>query len=337
MELNKDVASTVKYLPDQLWEAWEESRKVVLPENYKNFKRILVTGMGGSALGGRVVKAFAADKSTASIDVLTGYNLPAYVDGETLIIASSYSGNTEETVACMEEAVAKKLPVFVIAAGGKLIDMARVNKLPVYIVNPKFNPSGQPRLAVGYSIGAIFGVLANCGALDEADPEIRDVVDFLKVEQGELESQGQNLAQNIRGKVPILVASEHLVGAAYVAKNQLNESAKSFSASFDLPELNHHLMEGLKNPNDITPKFLFIFFESALYHLRVQKRYALTKEVVEKNKVGTYEINLSGKNKLLQVFELIQLGSYVQMYLGALYGEDPIAIPWVDYFKEKMA
>jgi len=337
MELNKDVLDTVNFLPDQLWEAWEESRKVSLPEHYRNFKRVLVCGMGGSALGGRVVHFFAADKSSASIEVSTNYDLPAYVDSETLVIISSYSGNTEETVNCLSQAVEKSLPIFVISSGGKLSEVAVEKSLPIYRIDPHFNSSGQPRLAVGYSIGAIFGVMASTGVLQETDENIREVVDFLKEKQGELQSKGEEMAKAIQGKLPILIASEHLVGSIHVMKNQLNESAKSFSASFDIPELNHHLMEGLKNPSDATSKLLFIFFSSNLYHERVQKRYPLTIEVVEKNKASTYEYKLSGGNKLQQVFEVIQLGSYIQMYLGALYGEDPLAIPWVHYFKAKMA
>lgn len=336
MELNKDVLDTVNFLPDQLWEAWEESCKVNLPPTYNNFKRVLVAGMGGSALGGRVVKAYALSDSKASIDVLTDYNLPQYVDSQTLVIASSYSGNTEETVSCLAQAIERKVPIFAIAAGGKLIDLAHTNNLPIYIINPKFNPSGQPRLAVGYSVGAIFAVLASVGLLNLSVNDIHGVVDFLKVEQGELQVKAENLAYKMVGKVPILVTSEHLVGGAHVFKNQLNESAKSFSASFDLPELNHHLMEGLKNPAEATSKLLFIFFNSELYHQRVQKRYPLTKEVVEKNNISTHEYKMTGDNKLKQIFELIQLGSYTQMYLGASYQEDPIAIPWVDYFKEKL-
>lgn len=335
--MNKDVLDTVNFLPDQLWEAWEESQEVVLPETYKNFKRVLVCGMGGSALGGRVVKSFAFDKANACIEVLTDYNLPAYVDSETLVIASSYSGNTEETVSALGQVVEKRLPVFVIAAGGKLIDIARENGLPVYILNPKFNPSGQPRLAVGYSIGAIFGVLAKVGILVEAEVEIREVVDYLKIEQQDLMKTGEALANSIAGKLPVIVASEHLTGAAHVMKNQLNETAKSFSVLFDLPELNHHLMEGLKNPKEATEKLLFVFVKSGKYHERVQKRYALTKEVVEKNDIKTYELSILGKSKLSEVFSLLQVGSYVQAYLGAIYGEDPLSIPWVDYFKEKLA
>ncbi len=337
MDLNKDVLDTVNFLPDQFWEAWEQSRKVNLPENYKNFKRVLVCGMGGSALGGRVVKAYAADKSNACIDVLTDYNLPKYVDGETLVILSSYSGNTEETVSCAHEALSKHVPVYFVAAGGKLADLAEANNLPIYKIDPHFNPSGQPRMAVGYSIGAIFGVMARVGAITETDEEIVAVVDFIKSNQPSIKSRAEDLAKNIQGKLPILVTSSFLSGAAHVFKNQINESAKSFSMSFELPELNHHLMEGLKNPSEATSKLLFIFFESALYAERIQKRYPLTREVVEKNNVATYEAHLEGTSELAQVFELLQLGSYTQAMLGSLYGEDPIAIPWVDYFKEKLA
>lgn len=336
MDLNKQVLDTVNFLPDQLWEAWEESRKVTLPDHYKNFKRVLVCGMGGSALGGRVVKAFAMDKSAACIDVSTDYSLPAYVDSETLVIVSSYSGNTEETVSCLNQAVERNIPVFAIAAGGKIEEIAKAHSFPMYKINPQFNPSGQPRLAVGYSVGAIFGVMANCGIISETDREIKDVVEFLKSSQPELKLIAEDLAKNIQGKIPVLVSSEHLTGAVHVFKNQINESAKSFSAAFDIPELNHHLMEGLKNPSDATRQLLFIFFESPLYSERVKKRYPLTVDVVMKNNVGTFEVKLIGKNRLEQVLEVMQTGSYVMASLGILYGEDPIAIPWVDYFKEKL-
>lgn len=334
--INQSVLDTVNFLSDQLWEAWTETNKVELPDNYKNPTRVLVCGMGGSALGGRVVKAFAADKANASIGVSTDYNLPAYVDGETLIIASSYSGNTEETISVLGQAIEKNIPTFVIAAGGKLADMAAQSSLPIYRIDPKHNPSGQPRLAVGYSLGAIFGLLAKVGVLVESEENLKAVTQFLKDKQPELQKSGEDLAAIIQNKLPILVASEHLSGSAHVMKNQLNETAKSFSASFDIPELNHHLMEGLKHPDDATSRLLFIFVSSQLYHQRVQKRYLLTKEVVEKNNIATFMYQMTGANKLIQVFELIALGSYVQMYLGALYGEDPLSIPWVDYFKQKL-
>lgn len=332
-----NVFETVELLPEQVKEAWVESRKVQLPDSYKNFKRVLVCGMGGSALGGRVVHFFAEDHAKASIDVSTNYDLPAYADNETLVIVSSYSGNTEETVSCLNQAVEKSLPVFVISAGGKLAEIAAEKSLPIYKIDPQFNPSGQPRLAVGYSVGAIFAVLAKAGVLDVSDGHINDIVNYLKANQQKLRTEADNMAKAIQGKVPVLVASEHLLGASHVFRNQLNESAKSFSTLLDLPELNHHSMEGLKNPKSSTESLLFVFFNSGLYHERVQLRYPITKEVVEKNNVSTLEYKLEAPSRLLQVFELMQLGSYIQAFLGELYGEDPIAIPWVDYFKAKLA
>lgn len=337
MAINQSVLDTVNYLPEQLLEAWDETNKVNLPDNYKRTKRVLVCGMGGSALGGRVVKAFAADNALVSIDISTDYKLPGYVDRETMVIVSSYSGNTEETLSALDDALARQAPVFVITAGGKLLDMAQEKDLPCYQIDPRYNPSNQPRLAVGYSIGSIFAVLVNAGMISVTGNDIKNTIEFLKREQENLRNRGENLAGEIKDKLPVLVASEHLVGSAHIFKNQLNETSKSFSVLFDLPELNHHLMEGLKHPLSVTSQLKFIFFISSIYHERVHKRYPLTIDVVQKNNIATHEVYLNAENKLYQVFELIALGSYAQMYLGELYGEDPLAIPWVDYFKEKMA
>jgi glucose/mannose-6-phosphate isomerase len=143
-------------------------------------------------------------------------------------------------------------------------------------------------------------------------------------------------AIKLKGRIPVLVASEHLVGSAHAMKNQINEGAKTFSVLFDLPELNHHLLEGLRNPAQAKEYFYFLLFESELYTPRVSKRYPLTKEVIEKNEVEATIIKLTGKNKLNQAFELLAFGEYVALYLAILYGLDPSPIPWVDYFKEKL-
>ncbi len=334
--MNKDVLDTINFFPDQLLEAWEKVNKINIPENYQNFKHVLVCGMGGSALGARVVKSLAFNNLPVSIEVVAGYSLPLYAQQNSLVIASSYSGNTEETISCLEEALAKNFPIFVVAAGGELVKIAQKNNLPVYVLNPKFNPSNQPRFAVGYSIGAIIAILANIGVLDLGESKVYEVVDFLRIKQTVLKTEAEKIANSIKGKVPILIASEHLVGSAHVFKNQINESAKTFSVLFDIPELNHHLMEGLKNPAEAVSKLAFIFFESHLYHERIQKRYTLTKDVVEKNNIQTITYRMTGESTLEQVFELIQFGSYSQMYLSAAYGEDPISIPWVDYFKQRL-
>ena len=134
-----------------------------------------------------------------------------------------------------------------------------------------------------------------------------------------------------------MVASEHLIGTAHTIKNQFNESAKTFCALFDIPELNHHLMEGLKNPAKLKELFTFVFINSNKYTERVQKRYPITSNVVEKNGVSFQMFSPRSENKLSQVFETLVFGSFIVFYLTKKYSIDPMAIPWVDYFKQELA
>jgi glucose/mannose-6-phosphate isomerase len=146
----------------------------------------------------------------------------------------------------------------------------------------------------------------------------------------------KRLATLLLNKLIILVASEHLVGAAHAFKNQLNENSKTFSALFDLPELNHHLLEALANPKGAKPFLQFLFLNSSLYSPDIGKRYPVAMEVVEKNNVAANSFECFSQSKLEQIFELLTLGEYVSFYLAMLYGLDPTPIVWVDYFKKKL-
>lgn len=161
------------------------------------------------------------------------------------------------------------------------------------------------------------------------------LMDFA-IDKLESDNPAKRLAHELKNKMPILTTSEHLAGAAHAVKNQLNESAKTFALLFDIPELNHHLMEGLRNPAKAKEYWQFLFFESDLFEARVKSRYPITKKVLDKNEVGYSSYKLSSKTKLAQVFELLALGSYLQYYLAALYEIDPLPIPWVDYFKKEL-
>lgn len=340
-EINK-ILETNRLFGNQIKDAWQAVHEIHL-QGYSQFERVTVCGMGGSALGGRVVHALFSSQLKASLDVVTEYSIPAYADENTLIVISSYSGNTEETISCFREALQRNLKIFAISAGGEVQGIAQENSIPHYKIEPVHNPSNQPRMAVGYSIGGLLALLSLTGLVHTTSEEIDEVVLFTKNKAKEFEQDSDidynhatQLAGKIHNKLPILVASEHLTGAAHVITNQLNESAKSFAASFDLPELNHHLMEGLVNPKELTRKILFLLFESDFYHERVKKRYPLTKEVVEKNMIETHVYKASGATPLKQAVEVILLGSYLQAYLALEYRENPLEIPWVDYFKEKL-
>lgn len=343
-KLDKSNAlGSVEKLPDQIEDAWKITSTMQAPAGYNQVNNIVVSGMGGSALGAHVIKTLYKDELRVPLEVVNHYTLPGYVNEHTLVVLSSYSGSTEETLVAAEQAKHLGAKFAVITSGGKLAAFAKETGCPAYIINPTFNPSNQPRMAIGYSVFGQLGLFATLGIIIIANEDVANVVSMLRKNAAGLapESIESNtakfLAYSAVDKMLVLVASEHLEGAAHVLNNQLNENAKNFTDYLTLPELNHHDMEGLSFPKHMKDDVLFFFFNSALYHPRVRARYPLTLEVIEKNGYHGETIQAMASTKLEQVWEMIQLGAYTNFYLAMLNGIDPSPIPWVDYFKEQLA
>jgi glucose/mannose-6-phosphate isomerase len=283
------------------------------------------------------------DRALTPIEVSTEFRLPNYVGAASLVVVSSYSGNTEETISSFQDALKRGAKVFVITTGGKLAELARAEHLPAYIIKPIHNPSNQPRMGLGYSIGAVIALLAKGGYLQISSLEVQKIIATCRKYISECspriptsDNVAKHLANGLYNKIAVLVASEHLVGAAHAFKNQLNENSKTFAVLFDIPELNHHLMEGLANPKGAKSLLQFLFLTSKLYPPEIGKRYPLTVEVVQKNNVEVRVFECISESKVEQIFEILTLSEYVSFYLAMLYGLDPTPIVWVDYFKEKL-
>ncbi len=343
-EIDKgNILGSIIAFPDQMLQVWEDLKERGVPESCRTAKNVVVSGMGGSALGGRIVDSLMAERSRTPIEVFTEFRLPNYVNKDTFVILSSYSGNTEETLTAAHEALNRGASLFCITTGGKLAEFMKENGLDGYIINPIHNPSNQPRMGLGYSIVAVLAALAKCEFINILDTEIHDAVEIARHYIEEFgpgvptsDNLAKRMAEKLKGKVPVLISSEHLFGVTHAFKNQLNENSKTFALLFDIPELNHHLLEGLRNPAEVRKFLHFIFFESDLYTKEVKLRYPLTREVVEKQEVETSIYKLNSNKKLNQIFEELIYGSFVNLYLAILYEIDPSPIPWVDYFKERL-
>jgi len=332
---------------DAMWEqieqAWGETKKIRIPKTYKQVNNIVLVGMGGSALGGHVVKSVFEKDLKVPFEIINNYQVPGFVNNKSLVILSSYSGTTEEVLEAYKVAKRKKAKLFIIATGGRLAAAAKRDKIPAYIFEPTANYSGQPRIGVGYAIFGLIGILKNIGLLKVNEKEVGSLVNLASglaetwgAETPQLKNLVKELALTLNGTEPMFVASEHLVGSAHIAANQMNETAKTFSTYFQIPEINHHLMEGLQFPK-ATDDLAFLFLPSELYHKRIQKRYEFTENVVAKNCVSTVMFELIGQTKLEQMVEVLMLGSYLSAYMAILRKVDPKNIPWVDYFKKKMS
>lgn len=330
----KDVLGSVETFLDQCQQIWDEAKRVEYPNEFKDFKNILICGMGGSAYGGYVIPALFKNELKIPILTQSDYHLPAFVTKKSLVILSTYSGGTEEPLNCVKEAAERSFPIIGLTAGGKALQMSRQYNFPCLTFDPKFNPSGQPRLGMGYMVLGIIAILNKLGIISVADEEVSKAITEIKNDQEKIQVKAKEFAKKIYGKIPVIFAAEFLAGNAHILRNQFNETAKSFSAFSPLPELNHHLMEGLKNPPD--KKLFILFISSDLYSDNLKKRAELTKDVVEKNEIEQGEYQASGSTKLSQVLNVLSFGAYLTLYLAFLYGQDPSVIPWVDYFKEQM-
>ncbi len=338
-----NVLGSIEALPDQIQDAWAKASQIKLPQEYSQVDNIVVVGMGGSALSTHIIKHLYKKELKLPLEVYNHYEIPAYVNSNTLVILSSYSGNTEEVLEAAVEASLKTKKILVITSGGKLKQFAERQQFPFYLIEPVYNPSNQPRMAIGYTVFGQLALFRSLGFINLEDKQVANLVRRLKDTAFKLapETVEDNTAKYLAyagfQKIIVLVSAEHLRGAAHVFNNQLNENAKNLTIELVLPEMNHHYMEALPFPKQTKENVIFLFFQSKLYHPRVQVRVPLTNEVAEQEGYPTEIISATAPTKLEQVFEIVQLGAYTNFYLAMLHGIDPAPIPKVDYFKAKLA
>ncbi len=329
----KDTITSTQLLPEQFEGAWKQIKTLQL-QKLSDIDKVVFCGMGASIYGGLVVRAVLGPVFPHPVEIVTDYHLPDYVNESTLVVLTSYSGTTEEVLSCAHEALGKKAKMAVLTQGGELAEFAKKNSAPAYIFDGKLNPSGVPRLGNGYSILGLIGLLYKTGVISVNEKEIEDGVSLLVKQVENIREIAKKDAQALVGKTPVVIAAEHLAGNAQIMRNQFNETSKTFSAHFLIPDLNHHLMEGLQFP---TPtNLVFMFLDSNLYSAKIAKRVALTKEVIKQNQHEIIESRSSSQNKYSDFMEAALYSSYVTLFLGLLYEQNPAVNPWVDYFKEQL-
>lgn len=338
------MRDSISQLPMQFRQVWRDLKKLRLPGSYGQVTKVMVSGMGGSGLGGRLADSLFSDRLTIPLQHIHDYQIPQSVDSKTLFYVSSYSGNTEEPIATYHRARKRGAKLFVFAAAGKLAALARKDKVPAYFFEEKHNPCSQPRMGLGYSLTPIIRLLTRLGFLRFSEREFEQTVRVLEkqrkrwgVEVPQNRNAAKKLSASLVGKLVAIIASEFLSGNAQIFSNQINENGKNFATNFIIPELNHHLLEGLVNPRSKNRDLVFLFIESGLYQKENSRRHEITKEVAERLGIKCLRHRLVSRTRIEQSFELLMLGSYVSFYLAMLNRVDPSPIPWVDYFKKQLS
>ncbi len=325
--------------PSLVGDAHRVACKLSLP-GLDNLAHIVLSGMGGSAIGGDVVRAVTAPMLRVPLLVSRDYRLPAFVGLSTLVIASSYSGNTEETLSSYERAIAAGAHIVCLTSGGKLAAAAKRNGHPVISL-----PAGlPPRAVLGYSAIMIFRTLSMLGLLPEMDTQIEEAVRVLNnlvVRNGpstpESENPAKGIARSIRGKIAAIYASSTLLDPAAVRwRGQIEENAKNLAFHHVLPEMDHNELVGWALPEPVLEHIGVIFLRDRGDHPQVQRRFDFTREIVARRAGVVHEIWTEGESPLARMFSVICLGDFVSFYLACLNGVDPTPVPVIESLKQKL-
>ncbi len=328
-------------LPDQLQKAWDLGQTEPLPE-VPEIHSIVICGLGGSAIGADLVAAAVAQSIRVPVIVHRDYDLPAFARGkQTLVICSSHSGNTEETLSSFESALKNDCSIVVISTGGELAKRAEAKKIPVW----RFDHKGQPRAAVGFSFGLLLSLFARLGFIPDASKDIAEAVAAMKKSQEHLNvaipaahNSAKRYAGQLLGRWVTVMGAGILAPVARRWKGQMNEVAKA-AANFEfLPEADHNALAGTLNPPDLLmPHTMTMFLRAPSDHPRNRLREDLTREAFMVEGLNTDMIDARGKSPIAHMWTLILFGDYMAYYLAMAYGVDPTPVEALVHFKEAMA
>jgi glucose/mannose-6-phosphate isomerase len=336
----QDMLGQIYSLPQQCLTAWNKSINFVLPDDYRNIDKIVVLGMGGSAIGGDLLRSLISNKEKLSITVCRDYELPLFVDEKTLVIASSYSGNTEETLTSFNQSLKTGSKKLAITTGGKLMQMAERAGVPVF----KIEHVSPPRAALGFSLMPLIAICRNLGFLNNVKFEINTVIETLKKlleEWQESRPMDSNLAKQIAnkvyGKMVVIYGAGLTSEVARRWKTQINENSKTWAFFEILPELDHNSVVGYRFPIELAKQAEVIFLRSYSLNQRILVRYQVTIELLQQSGVNYQIVDSAGDDDLSRMMSLVYLGDWVSYYLAILNQVDPTPVKTIDYLKERLS
>ena len=337
---SEDMLHLLSGFSEQCKRGWEigetlelEGRDERIPNN------IVIAGMGGSGISGDLVRAVVGSQFPCPIIVHRGYSLPAFVTSQTLFIAVSYSGNTEETLLSVEGALAQGADILAVTSGGKLKAFADTHNLPCVMI-----PSGQPpRASLGYLLMPILSVFARLGFASDLDfrSDLEETIALLEelaedFQPDAPESQPKHLAQALCGKLPVIYAPQELEAIAMRWKGQVNENGKSLAYYSVYPEMNHNEIEGWKHPSALTQQCHVIQLRDPIAPSQTQRRMDITAELIQPHTAGVAQVNSEGRSLLARLLSLVVIGDWTSFYLAILYEQNPTPVRRIEELKRRL-
>ena len=324
-------------LAEQCLHAWEMGLRFSLPPAYRKARNVIVAGVGGSAIGGELMADLITKEGSPLVTVCRDYHLPPYLSQDSLVIASSYSGNTEETVAAFEDALERGAKVVAVTTGGRLLELAEQAGAPVFRVDYE----GEPRTALGYSFLAPLAMLQNLGLSPNSDDAVVEATESLFSLEHSLSPQtpthdnpAKELAMTLHGKMIVIYGGGMLCGVARRWKTQFNENAKAWAFVELLPEAGHNAIAGLWWPRPMGRKVCGVLLNTLSLHPRIRLRYQVIEELLGRAGVECRTVDGVGQSNLAQILSSVMFGDFTSYYLAMLNGEDPSPVPPLDHLKD---
>ena len=334
-----DMLGRVRDLPRQLAQARQVAAGLTLTDRHRSVDLVVVLGMGGSAIGADLVAAAAGERLRVPLLVQRDYHLPSGIGERTLVVAASHSGETIETVTAAAEAQARGLPMVVIATGGALGREAAADGTPWL----RYDQPGQPRAALGWSVGLLQELLAAAGLISDPDPlgSAVSVLDELLERMGpgvETDANpAKQLAWSILGRIPVVYGAASMAPVARRWKTQFNENAKSWAAYEPMPEANHNAIEGSLNPRELADAPFVIEIRDPSESPDVAARYRVVEELLGERATNRARVWAEGPTPLARVLSAVAWGDLVSVYLAILYQTDPTPVTLLAMLKERLA
>ena len=331
-----NMRKAILAVPTQFQEGFNLAKNTKLT---KKFNKIMISGMGGSALPGNILRTYQNDLLTINNDYAIlrvyqnrFYKLPHEAYDNCLNIICSHSGNTEETIASFQEAIDNNLPCVGISAGGKIEEMCKENNI-AHIKLPVPFENFQPRMATGHFTSVIIQLLINAGKLPDTTEDILKSAENLTKLMPELEEKGKVLARKLVGKTPVIYSSVEFKPLSLIWKIKINENSKVPAFWNVFPELNHNEFVGFTNPQ---AKYFIIMLRNAEGHPRNLKRYDVTTKFLQKKGVEIETIDILQGEMMYRLFSSLTLCDWTSYYLALEYGVDPTPVEMVEELKKEL-
>jgi glucose/mannose-6-phosphate isomerase len=334
------MRSLIQEFPSHIEAAAEAGRKFSLSKPAAP-SAIVVTGLGGSAIGGDLAKAIAGPRLNIPFIVSRDYSLPAFINSSTVVFACSYSGNTEETISAYEQARNAGASIICITSGGRIEEMGNADGYPVLKMPQGF----PPRAALGYSLVTLLAALHAAGLSPDMKNDIDEAIELLKKLRGayapenpESLNPAKKIAASLKNKIVAIYGSSGVMEAtAFRWRSQFEENAKNLAFHHVLPEMNHNELVGWLRPEEALKNVGVVFLRDKGDHPQVQQRFELVKKIIASKAGSLNEVWSEGESLAARILSMIFLGDYVSLYLAYLNQEDPMPVAVIDYLKKSLA